>query len=187
MKMLEDVFKEIRGNMDKTVEITLREFGKIRTGRATPALLDGISVEAYGSTLPLNQVATISVPLPRILKLQPFDKGNMGAIEKAIQKSDLGIMPRNDGHHITVEIPTLTEERREELAKVVRKKGEEMKVAIRNVRRDGKDEIEMLEEEKEISEDDRERGIKKLQEITDEFTKKIDELIEKKEKEIKEF
>jgi ribosome recycling factor len=185
--MLEDVFKEIRGNMEKTVDVTVREFGKIRTGRATPALLEGITVEAYGSTLPLNQVATISVPQPRILKLQPFDKGNMGAIEKAIQKSDLGIMPRNDGHHIVVEIPTLTEERREELAKAVRKKGEEMKVAVRNVRRDGKEEIELMEEEKEISEDDRERGIKKLQDITDEYTKKIDELIEKKEKEIMEF
>lgn len=185
--MLEDTFKDIRANMEKTIEITHREFGKIRTGRATPALLDGITVEAYGSNLPLNQVATISVPQPRILKLQPFDKGNLGTIEKAIQKSDLGIMPRNDGHHITVEIPTLTEERRDELAKVVRKKGEEMKVAIRNVRRDGKDEIEMLEEEKEISEDERERGIKKLQDITDEYTKKIDEMIEKKEKEIKEF
>ncbi len=185
--MIEEVYKELRSNMDKTVDVTVREFGKIRTGRATPSLLEGIMVEAYGSEMPLNQVATISVPQPRILKLMPFDKANIGAIERGILKSDLGIMPRNDGHNIVVEIPSLSEERREELAKLVRKKGEEMKVAIRNVRRDGNDEVKLLEEEKEISEDDRERAIKKIQDITDEFIKRIDELVEKKEKEIKEF
>ncbi len=185
--MIEELFSEIRGNMEKTVEHTVREFGRIRTGRATPALLDGITVEAYGSQLPLNQVATISVPQPRVLRLQPFDKGNMNVIEKAIQASDLGIMPRNDGHHVIVELPSPTEERREELAKQVRKKGEEMKVAIRNIRRDGKDQIELFEEEKEITEDDKDRGLKKLQEVTDEYIRKIDELVDKKEKEIKEF
>ena len=185
--MLEDVYKDLKGRMEKTVETASREFGRIRTGRATPALLDGITVEAYGSHLPLNQVATISVPQPRLLKLQPFDKGNMNSIERAIQTSDLGIMPRNDGHHIIVELPSPSEERREELAKQVRKKGEEMKVAIRNIRRDGKEQIELYEEEKEITEDDKERGLKKLQEITDEYIKKIDGHVEKKEKEIKEF
>jgi ribosome recycling factor len=185
--MLDELFKEMRGSMEKTVEHTVREFGRIRTGRATPALLDGITVEAYGSHLPLNQVATISVPQPRLLRLQPFDKGNMNSIERAIQASDLGIMPRNDGLHIIVELPSPTEERREELAKQVRKKGEEMKVAIRNIRREGKEQIELYEEEKEITEDDKERGLKKLQEITDEYIKKIDGHVEKKEKEIKEF
>lgn len=185
--MLEEVYKDLKGRMEKTVETAAREFGRIRTGRATPALLDGITVEAYGGKMPLNQVSTISVPQPRILKLQPFDKNNMAAIERAIMTSDLGINPRSDGHTVIVEIPTLSEERRDELAKMVRKRGEEMKVAIRNVRRDGNDELKMLEEEKEISEDDLERGLKKVQEITDDYIKKIDELIEKKEKEIREF
>jgi ribosome recycling factor len=185
--MLEGVYKDIRERMEKTVETAGREFGRIRTGRATPALLDGIMIDAYGSKMPLNQVATISVPQPRLLKLQPFDKTNMSAIEKAIMTSDLGINPRNDGHSVIVEIPTLSEERREELAKRVRKHGEEMKVAIRNVRRDGNDELKMIEEEKEISEDDLDRGLKKVQEITDDYIKKIDDLVDKKEKEIREF
>jgi ribosome recycling factor len=185
--MLEDVYKDLTARMDKTIETAVRELGKIRTGRATPALLEGMFVDAYGSKMPLNQVATISVPQPRVLKLQPFDKANMGAIERAIMTSDLGITPRSDGHSVIVEIPTLSEERREELAKLVHKRGEEMKVAIRNVRRDGNDELKMLEEEKEISEDDLDRGLKKVQELTDKFIEKVDELIAKKDKEIMEF
>jgi ribosome recycling factor len=187
IKMLNGVYEDVKSRMGKTIEATSKEFGRVRTGRATPSLLEGISIKAYGDQLPVNQVATISIPQPRVIRIQPFDKANLGALEKAIQTSDLGVNPRNDGVTIIVELPSLSEERRQELAKIIQKKGEEMKVAIRNVRRDGNDEIKMLEEEKEISEDDRDRGLKKIQEITDDFVKKIDELVSKKEKEIMEF
>ncbi len=185
--MLDGVFEDIKSRMEKTIEATVREFGKIRTGRATPALLEGIAAEAYGSKMPINQLATISVPQPRILKLAPFDKANLNTIERAIMTSDLAITPRNDGHNIIVELPTLSEERRNELAKLVHKKGEEMKVAVRNIRREANDELKLYEEEKEITEDDLERALKKVQEMTDAYIKKIDEQVEKKEKEIKEF
>ncbi|HOO57234.1 MAG TPA: ribosome recycling factor [bacterium] len=185
--MLNGVYEDVKSRMDKTIEATSKEFGRVRTGRATPSLLEGISIKAYGDQLPVNQVATISIPQPRVIRIQPFDKANLGALEKAIQTSDLGVNPRNDGVTIIVELPSLSEERRQELAKIIQKKGEEMKIALRNIRRDGNDEIKMLEEEKEISEDDRDRGLKKIQDITDDFVKKIDELVSRKEKEIMEF
>lgn len=185
--MLDDVYSEIRGRMKKTLETTEREFASIRTGRASPAILDRITIEAYGQPMPIKQLATIAVPQPRTLLIQPFDKGNLTQIEKAIQASDLGIMPRNDGKNIFLDMPALTEERRKELVKSIKKIGEEMKVAIRNVRRDGKDEIEMMEEEKDITEDDLKRGLDKLQEITNESVARVDELIARKEKEIMEF
>ncbi len=187
IKMLNGVYEDVKSRMDKTIEATSKEFGRVRTGRATPSLLEGISIKAYGDQLPVNQVATISIPQPRVIRIQPFDKANLGALEKAIQTSDLGVNPRNDGVTIIVELPSLSEERRQELAKIIQKKGEEMKIALRNIRRDGNDEIKMLEEEKEISEDDRDRGLKKIQDITDDFVKKIDELVSRKEKEIMEF
>jgi len=185
--MIEETFADIEDRMQKTVEATAREFGRTRTGRATPELLDGITVEVYGATMQLKQVASLAVPQPRVLKIAPFDQSNVGAIERAISMSDLGITPRSDGKFVVIEIPALTEERRKELVKVIKKKAEEKKVALRNIRRDGNDEIALLEEEKEISEDDRDRGLKKIQELTDKYTTKIDELIEKKEKEILEF
>lgn len=185
--MLDDVFTDIRARMKKTVDATDREFASIRTGRASPNLLDRITVQVYGEQMPLKQLATISVPQARSLVISPFDKNNTAAIEKAIMASDLGITPRNDGKSIYLDMPPLTEERRKELVKTVKKISEEMKVAIRNVRRDGKDEIEMLEDEKEITEDDKKRGLEKLQEVTDEYIKSIDHHVEKKEKEIMEF
>ena len=185
--MLDQVYADLKERMQKTVDAAGREFARIRTGRATPALLDRISIQAYGSQMPLNQVATISVPQPRMLVVQPFDKNNLVLIEKAIQTSDLGIMPRNDGKNVFIDIPPLTEERRIELVKQMKKTGEEMKVAVRNIRRDGKDEVELLKEEKEISEDDMKRGLDQVQKLTDEATDKIDELMQSKEKEIMEF
>lgn len=185
--MLEDVFADIKDRMQKTHDTAARDFSHIRTGRATPALLDRVHAEAYGQPMPVKQLATIAVPQPRMIVIQPFDKGNLTLIEKAIQASDLGINPRNDGKNIFLDIPPLTEERRKELVKQMKKIGEEMKVAIRNVRRDGKDEIELLKEEKEISEDDMKKGLDELQKITDDFTKQIEELMKGKEKEIMEF
>ncbi len=185
--MIEQTFTEIKSHMEKTLDILAAELAKIRTGRATPELLDSIPVEMYGAPMKIKQIATISIPQPRLIKIVPFDKSTFATIERAIRTSDLGINPRNDGLSIMLELPAPTEERRKELAKLARKKGEEMKIAIRNVRRDGKDEIEMLQEEKEITEDDRDRALKKLQDLTDDYIKKIDTLIEKKEKEIIEF
>lgn len=185
--MLEEVFADIKDRMQKTLDTAARDFSHIRTGRATPALVDRVHAEAYGQPMPLKQLATIAVPQPRMLVIQPFDKGNLTLIEKAIQASDLGINPRNDGKNIFLDIPALTEERRKELVKQMKKIGEEMKVAIRNVRRDGKDEIELMKEEKEISEDDMKKGLDELQKITDDFIGKIDEAMKSKEKEIMEF
>ena len=185
--MLQETFNDIEDRMQKTLEAAAREFGRTRTGRATPELVENIQVDAYGSKMPLNQLGSIAIPQPRIIKISPFDQGNLNAIEKAISTSDLGIQPRNDGNFIIVEIPALTEERRKDLVKVVKKKGEEMKVALRNVRRDGNDEVKLLESEKEISEDEKERGLKQIQEITDKYTEKLDDMIEKKEQEIMEF
>lgn len=185
--MIDDLFKDIRNRMTKTIEATDREYSHVRTGRASPALLDRVTVEVYGSQLPINQVATIAVPQPRTLTISPFDKSNFNAIEKAILASDIGITPRNDGRAVILEMPMPTEERRKELVKTIKKKAEESKVALRNVRRDGKDQIELFEEEKEISEDDAKRAMEKLQHTTDEFIAKIDQLTEKKEKEILQF
>ena len=185
--MLDDVYSDVRARMKKTLDATAGEFGTIRTGRAAPSLLDRITAEAYGSRLPINQLATISVPQPRLLVVQPFDKGNVSLIEKAIQTSDLGINPRNDGKNIFLDIPPLTEERRTELVKQMKKIGEEMKVAIRNIRRDARDEVELLESEKEISEDDQKRANDEIQKIHDEYIAKIEELMKKKEDEVMEF
>ncbi len=185
--MLDDLYADVKDRMNKTIEVTKREFNSIRTGRATPALLDGINVEIYGSNMKINQLATIAIPQPRTIMITPFDKNNLSPIERAVSTSELNITPRNDGNRVIIEIPALTEERREELAKQVRKKAEEKKIAIRNVRRDGNDECKMYEEEKEISEDDCKRGKDKIQEITNEYIKKIDELVEAKVNEIMEF
>ena len=170
--------------MQKTVEIVKREFGSLRAGRATPALLDKILVNYYGTPTPVNQLATISVPEPRLLVIQPWDRSVTAEIEKAILKSDLGINPSSDGNVIRLTIPQLTQERRQELVKQVRKKAEEGRVAIRNVRREAKELIEQLEEEGEVSEDDARRALEELQKLTDEFIGQLDRLLEAKEKEI---
>lgn len=180
------VIKSTRDKMQHSIEATEREFSSIRTGRATPALLDRIKVEYYGSEMPINQLAGVSVPEPRQLLISPWDKASLPHIEKAIFASDLGLTPNSDGHTIRLEIPTLTEERRKELTKLVHGKAEEGKVAIRNLRREANEHLEKREKAKEISEDDVERGKKEVQKLTDEFIAKLDKVTEKKVAEIME-
>lgn len=184
--MTKKIQENARIKMEKSVSLVAQELSKLRTGRASPALLDGIKVEYYGSTLPLNQVATISIPEPRLIVIQAWDKTALGAIEKAIHKSGIGLTPNNDGNVIRLSIPPLTTERREELVKLSQKLGEDTKVAIRNVRRDANSEIKKEEKDKKISEDESFKSQEKIQKITDEFIKKVNEILEKKEKEIRE-
>ncbi len=183
---MQDVIKSTKEKMQHSVEATDRDFHTVRTGRATPALLENIKVEYYGSEMPIVQVATVSVPEPRQLLISPWDKAVLPAISKAIHASDLGLTPNSDGSTIRLEIPTLTEERRKELTKQVHHKAEEGKVAIRNIRRDANDHLDKREKAKEISEDDVERGKKEVQKLTDDFIAKIDELTAKKVAEIME-
>lgn len=182
--MLKDVFKEAERKMNAVIDATKREFATIRTGRATPSLLDRISVEYYGTETPLNQLANISVPEPRMLMVQPWDKSAVKAIEKAILASDLGLTPNSDGNVIRIAIPPLTEERRKELVKIVRKEAEEKRVAVRNVRRDANEEVKALEKSGEISEDESRRAQDDIQELTNKYISKIDELLAAKETEI---
>ncbi|GGA34356.1 ribosome-recycling factor [Kroppenstedtia guangzhouensis] len=172
--------------MEKAIQALKRELASIRAGRATPALLDKVMVECYGSEMPLNQLANISTPEPRLLVVQPWDKSTLGDVERAILKSDLGLTPNNDGNLIRISIPALTEERRAELVKVVKKTGEETKVAIRNIRRDANDEMKKLEKKGEISEDESRRGQDEIQKLTDRFIQETDKVIDTKEKEIME-
>lgn len=184
--MTEKIKENARTKMDKSVSLLAQELAKLRTGRASPALLDGVKVDYYGSTLPLNQVATVSIPEPRLIIIQPWDKTNLGEIEKAIHKSAIGLTPDNDGNVIRLSIPPLTTERREELVKLTQKLGEDIKVAIRNVRREANTEIKKEEKNKNISEDTSFQTQEEVQKITNEFTKKVDEILRKKEKEIRE-
>jgi ribosome recycling factor len=170
--------------MKKAIAHLKDELSSIRTGRASPALLNRITVDYYGATVPLNQLASFSVPEPRQLLVQPFDKNAISAIEKAIQASDLGITPSNDGNVIRLSFPPLTEERRKELVKVVHQRAEEGRVAVRNVRRHHKDELEKLEREGGISEDDLVRAEKELQKLTDQHVAEIDEMQRHKEQEL---
>jgi ribosome recycling factor len=172
--------------MNGALEVLKKEFASVRTGRASLALLDGISVDYYGTPTPLQQVASLSVPDSRQMAIQPWEKNLIPLIEKAIMKSDLGLTPVNDGKVIRINIPILTEERRKQLVKVVRKKTEESKVAIRNIRRDSNDELKKLEKEKHVSEDEVKKEQEEIQKITDAFIKKVDETLEHKEKEIME-
>ena len=173
--------------MKKAIEATVKGFNGVRTGRASLALLDGLMVEAYGSPVPVNQVANLAVPETRLMTLQPWDPSLLPAIEKAILKSDLGVTPTNDGKLIRIPIPALTEERRRELVKVVRKIAEEGRVAVRSVRRDANESLKRKEREKEASEDEVKKGQDTIQGLTNRLTKEIDELLAKKEKEIMEF
>ncbi len=170
--------------MKKTIEKTKHDFSTVRTGRANAALLDGIKVESYGSLLALNQVAGVSVPDGRTLEIRPWDLTQLGAIEKAILKSDLGLTPVNDGRLIRISIPALTEERRKEIVKVVNKMSEDYKIAIRNERRHIVDEIKKLEKEKTITEDDRKKYEVDVQKLTDSYIGKIEELVKQKEEEL---
>jgi len=182
--MIDDVLSSVDTRMQKTVQVLKREMESIRTGRATPALLDQVKVDAYGSLLPINQLATISVPEARLLVVQPWDRNLASTIQKAILKSDLGLNPISDGDIIRLVIPPPTEERRKELVKVVRKRVEDAKVAIRNLRRDGLEELRKLEKEKQISRDDNMRAQEKLQKLTDRFVAEVSEVGQHKETEI---
>lgn len=184
--MLEDVYKETESKMTKALEATRSDFASIRTGRAAPSLLDRIHVEAYGSQVPLKQVASVSSPDGRSLLISAFDKNTVGAIRKAIETSDLGLNPNIDGAHVRLSIPPLTEERRKDLVKVIRKKAEEHKIAVRNIRHHAVDEIKALQKKGDINEDLVKRGGDQVQKLTDRFVKQIEELVGGKEKEIME-
>jgi ribosome recycling factor len=182
--MIDDVLADAKDRMGKAVEALRKELATIRTGRAHPGLIEHLRVDYYGAPTPLNQLATISVPEPRLLVIQPWDRQSLGDIEKAIHKADLGLNPINDGNVIRLAIPQLTEERRKELAKVVRKKVEEGRVAVRNVRRDRHDELRRLQREKEISEDAQYLAQEELQKLTDGFIQEIERVGEEKEAEL---
>ena len=181
--MIEDLIKDATTRMDKSVDATHNEPNTIRTGRASAALLDRVTVDYYGQQTPLNQLATLNVPEPRMLTVQPFDPSSLSSIERAIQESDLGLNPSNDGKIIRLPIPQLTEERRKELVKVARHIAEEGRVAVRNIRRDV---IHHLKEEQSVGADEEHRAEERVQKLTDEHVTRIDELLKRKEAEITE-
>jgi ribosome recycling factor len=180
---LKGMFSEVKTRMDGAIERVRRDMAAVRTGRATVSLLDGIQVEAYGSRMPINQVATLSVPEPAMIVAQPFDPSLMGAIEKAIRASDLGLNPANDGKLVRIPIPALTDERRKELSRHVHKQAEEGRNAVRQARRDANERLKKLLKEHKISEDDERKGLDQVQKITDDHIKMIDELQKKKDQE----
>ncbi|MGA7098420.1 MAG: ribosome recycling factor [Acidimicrobiia bacterium] len=180
--MINDLLSDAEHKMDQAIDHVASEFATVRTGRANPQLLQRITVEYYGSPTPLQQLASISVPEPRLLVVQPYDRSTVSDIEKALQASDLGLNPSNDGNVIRIAFPPLTEERRKDLIKVVKNMAEEGRVAVRNIRRHAKSEMEELHGE--ISDDDIRRGEDELQKLTDRFTEKIDQLSEHKEDEL---
>jgi ribosome recycling factor len=183
---IDSAMKDATHKMEQAVVHLKEDLAGIRTGRATPAVLNRITVEYYGTPVPLNQLASMSVPEPRLLQVQPFDKNSIGAIEKAIMSSDLGITPSNDGNVIRLAFPQLTEERRRELVKQVHHRAEDGRVAVRNVRRHTKEEMEKLEREGGISEDDLIRAEKELQKLTDRFVAEVDQIQGHKEQELME-
>lgn len=185
--MPKETIRETRAKMEKAIESNAKELSNIRTGRATISLLDGINIDYYGAKSPINQVASISIPEARLMIIQPWDKSIIGTIEKAILKADLGLNVTSDGTIIRVTVPELTEERRKDLVKIVKKLSEEGKVAIRNIRRDANDGLKKMEKSGDISEDNSRREQTEIQEITDGFIKKIDEMVALKEKEIMEM
>jgi len=184
---VDEVFESIKGDFEKSIEILRKDLAKMRTGRASVSMLDGIKVDYYGTPTPLNQLANLSAPEPRQIIVQPYDPGSAKEIEKAILASDLGLNPQNQGKVIRITIPELTEERRKELAKRVRKRNEEAKIALRQIRREANDMLKQMEKDKEISEDEMHRAQKRVQEILDGYIEKSDEITSAKEKEIMEF
>ncbi len=185
--MKDEILSELREKMANTGEALKREFKRIRTGRASTALLDGVRVDCYDTQMPLEQIASISVPETRLIVIQPWDQSIIGDIEKGVLKSELGLTPMNDGKIIRISIPPLTTERRKELAKLARKMSEENKITIRNHRREANELLKELKNEKEISEDELHKAYNEVQKITDEFIKKIEEITAEKEKEIIDF
>ena len=184
MSIIDDFLADTREHMNKSVDATRGKFGSVRTGRASPALLDRIVVDYYGAMTPLKQLATVSAPEARLLTVQPYDKNSVKAIERAILESDIGLTPNNDGNIIRLQVPELTEERRKELVKVVRGLAEEGKVAIRNIRRDTMHDLRELRDAGEAGSDDEHRAEEALQKLTDEKIKELDALVKSKEDEI---
>jgi ribosome recycling factor len=185
--MEEKIVKDVEAKMEKTLSTLKADLNKVRTGRASLALFDDIRMDYYGTPTPLNQMATLAVPEPRLITIQPWDTSIIGEIEKAILKSELGVTPANDGKIIRIAIPRLTEERRKELVKVVRKMSEGAKVAIRNIRREANEQLKGSEKNKKISQDQLRQGMDKIQASTDKFIEKIDGALAAKEKEILEI
>lgn len=186
MGATEDLIADVKKEMEGTVTAMRRELARTRTGRASTALLEGIVVEYYGARTPLNQLATLSAPEPRLLVIQPYDRGAITEIERAILQSDLGLMPQNDGKLVRVPIPELTEQRRRDLVKHVRKVAEDFRVSVRNHRRDANDMLKELQKDGDITEDDLRRGHDKTQELTKEYTERLDKILKAKEDEIME-
>lgn len=184
---MKQVQKDAKDRMVKALESLEREFARLRTGRASTALIDHIMVDYYGSPTPINQVGSVAIPDSRCITIQPWDKNAFSMVERAIQKSDLGLNPVNDGTLIRINIPPLTEERRKELSRVARQYAEDAKVAIRNIRRDANDAIKAKEENKEIGQDEQRRGEADIQKLTDDYVKLIDEATDRKEEEIMEI
>ena len=184
--MIDDFLGDATQRMDKSVEATQEHFNSVRTGRATPALLDRVTIDYYGTPTPLKNLATISTPEPRMLTIQPFDPSSIKQIEKTIQESDLGLTPSNDGKLIRLPIPQLTEDRRKDLVKIVRQMAEEGRVAVRNVRRDAIKQLEELAKGGDVGDDEERAGETRVQKLTDEHVAKIDELLKRKEAEIME-
>lgn len=186
--MVNDVLKDLQGNFEKAIEAFKRELSRVRTGRANVALLDGIKVEYYGTPTPLNQVASLNVPDPRLITIKPWEKALVPVIEKAIKMhSELGLNPSSDGELVRLPIPALTQERRKEMVKLIKKMNEDAKVALRNARREANEMLKELVDSSDITEDDKTQGLKKVQEQTDKYTGAVDEIAGKKEKEILEL
>jgi ribosome recycling factor len=184
MTSLEEIYKDAGHKMDVSLEHVRNEFAHVRTGRATTALLDGIKVDYYGTPTPLNQIAGVSVPDPQTVSIQPWEKSMIGPIEKAIMEADLGFNPQNDGTFIRIPIPKLSEERRIELVKLLKKLAEEGRIAVRNVRRDANDHIKRFTKDNHVSEDEEHEYMDKIQKMTDKHIEKIDEMLKDKEKEV---
>jgi len=184
--MTKEVIKNMGAQMDKTIDSLRKEYQKVRTGRASTALLDDIKIDYYGTPTPLNQVATLAVPEPRTITLQPWEGKMIAVIEKAILNANLGLTPANDGKVIRLNLPALTEERRKDIVRQLKKMAEDAKVAARNIRRDAIDELKKMEKDKKISEDDLKRGEKEVQDVTNIHVAKIDEVLAHKEKEVME-
>ncbi len=185
--MVNEVYDSCKGGMDKAISNLLHELSKVRTGRANPAILDGIRVDYYGTPTPINQMATISVPESRLIVIAPWEQPKSKDIASAIQSADLGLNPQTDGRVVRIPIPPLSEDRRKELAKTVRKMGEDHKIVVRKERRDANDMLKELEKDGDITEDDMHKGNDRVQKLHDEYIKKVDELVTKKEKEIMEI
>ncbi len=182
--MVNDILDDLQQGMTKTLDSLRRELSKIRTGRANLAILDGIRVDYYGTPTPLNQIAALATPDPRLITIKPWERKMLQVIEKAIMQSDIGLTPATDSELVRLPIPPLTQERRKELVKIAKKSGEEAKIALRNIRRDANELVKVAEKDGDISEDDSKKALEKIQRETDDHTKKIDEILAAKEREI---